>query len=299
MNFKNKNNLFIGPAGLITNDFEIKYLELIDFCKDNKFNALEIEFLNLKNLKEYPTKDTIIKLTEKANKYNIKLSIHAPYYINLSSLNPNIVNISLDHISKTLELARICNGPVVIHSGFYNKNGRRDSVNRVIQNLNHLKFKNSNNKSKNNYLNRLYLEIPGKLSVLGSLEELLYIASKIDCSLCIDWAHLYARNPDNVIKNNLIKIIDKIENQLNMKFWHMHISGMKRSEKGEIKHQEFRKSFFPVDIVVNTLKEVGIHGSLICESPARFKHDTLFLLKIYETGKIPYPKLKSIDEFFI
>ncbi len=290
-----ENNLRIGPAGIPTNQFRKEYEVLIDNCKNNGFTALELEFLNIKDIFLYPDPQDLIELNLLAKKYNIKLSIHAPYYINLATNNPNIIKNSFNHLLKTLNVSKSLNCPVVFHAGFYQKESKHKSVLNVIDNLKKFRKHLKNNTNLN--LKRLFIETPGKFTAVGTIEELIEIAKVSNCLICIDWAHLYAKNPSKITKNNIVSLIKKIENELEMDYFHMHISGIKRNRNGEIKHIPFIKSFFPLDIVINTLKEIGIKGTLICESPNRFKNDTNYLLSLYKTGKLPFSKLKKLDDF--
>ena len=295
MKVLDSNNLRIGLAGLTTNDYKKTYNTLLETCRKSNFLALEMEFLNVNKLSSYPSIAIIKKLSSIATKNQIKISVHAPYYINLASTNNQTVNFSLQHIIKSLRIAQIFQSYIVVHAGFYQQTNHRKSINKVIESLKKL---NSLIEKENQIkISHLTLETPGKFSSIGTIDELIKIANIIGCSICIDWGHLYARKPSDITQRNIINIIDKIETNIDIKYWHMHISGIKRNNKGEVKHLSFRKSFFPVDIVVNTLKEIGLKGTLICESPERFKKDTYYLLKIYETGKIPFPRLKRLDDF--
>ncbi|MBD3226740.1 MAG: TIM barrel protein [Candidatus Lokiarchaeota archaeon] len=292
----NTKNLYIGPAGLTTTNFMKTYINLFELCKKFNFNALELELLSLKQFDLYPPLDTIQKLNSISKKYNIKVSVHAPYYINLASQRNRIIALSLKHILKSLRIASVFENYLVVHAGFYSDINRKKSIKRVKNNLKLLL--NKLREEKNLKIKYVALETPGRFSAIGSIQELLEICGVVGCSICIDWAHLYAKNPSNISRNSIIKIIDQIEKKIEVERWHMHISGIKRNNKGEVKHCAFIKSFFPVDIVVNILKEVGIKGNLICESPKRLNKDTNYLIEIYKTGKLPYPRLKKLDDYF-
>ncbi|MHA1271346.1 MAG: TIM barrel protein [Candidatus Helarchaeota archaeon] len=295
MSKKNISNLRIGPAGIISDNFKDDYLKILQICKNKSYSALEIEFLNINKFELYPSYEIISILKSLANKYNVKLSIHAPYFINLGSQNPNTIRYSINHLIKSLKLAHIFQGNVVCHVGFYQSN-KPKSITTVINSLK--KLKSSLEINNELELSNLFLETPGKYSVIGIFDELILIAKECECSICIDWAHLYAKNPASINPTNINHLITRISDELGKNYFHMHISGIMRNKNGEVKHIPFRKSFFPVEVVINTLKELGISGTLICESPERYKNDTNYLLSIYKTGKLPFPKLKTIDEFF-
>jgi len=291
-----ENYLRIGPAGITTEEYEKKYLELLELCKKNGFKALEMELLNVRGPKSYPPTAVISNLKRKASEYDVSISVHASYYINFASHNQQIVNMSIVHILESMKIADILGTRVVVHTGYYQQRSSHESIKTCIKNLK--KLVDISEVEKYLRMDRIYLEIPGKYSVIGNIDELLEIAKEIGCYICVDWAHLYARNPSFITYSKIIWLIDKIEKNLGNFYWHMHISGMKRNNNGEIKHISFRKSLFPIDTVMIALKDIGLKGTLICESPRRFLGDTNDLIKIWTTGKLPFPKIKRLDEFF-
>ncbi len=61
---------------------------------------------------------------------------------------------------------------------------------------------------------------------------------------------------------------------------HIHISGIAYSDKGEIKHLTLNESDFRYEEWVQAVKDYGIEGRVICESPNK-EQDSLLLKKLY------------------
>ena len=61
---------------------------------------------------------------------------------------------------------------------------------------------------------------------------------------------------------------------------HIHISGVAYSNKGEIKHLILNESDFQYDDWIQAVKDYGIEGRVICESPNK-EQDALMVKKLY------------------
>ena len=61
---------------------------------------------------------------------------------------------------------------------------------------------------------------------------------------------------------------------------HMHIAGIKYSNKGEIKHLNLRESDLQYSELLKALKDFDVRGLLICESPS-LEEDALLLQESY------------------
>ena len=61
---------------------------------------------------------------------------------------------------------------------------------------------------------------------------------------------------------------------------HIHVSGIKYGEKGELKHLMLRESDFRYGELLRALKDYEVKGLLICESPNQ-EEDALLLQESY------------------
>jgi endonuclease IV len=103
--------------------------------------------------------------------------------------------------------------------------------------------------------------VTGKPSQFGSMEELLTLKKETGCSICVDFAHLYARRQGELDYGQILKKLPK-------KF-HAHFSGIAFGPKGERKHLKTTKRFF--EPLADALLKSGKIVTLICESAQPYK----------------------------
>ncbi len=245
----------IGTAGLprgVKNS-----LEAVKWLHDNGLNAMEVEFVHGVNM----SMETAKKLSDLASHLDIKLSVHAPYYINLC--NPEKREASMKRIIDSAKRAKMFGGITVFHPGFYGKFSKEECANFVAEAC----------KEMSDYL--LGPETTGKLSQFGTLDELLEISRKVEnCVPVIDFAHIFARNQGKI---DYEEILDKMK-----KFGHIHahFSGINFGPKGEINHEPIgRPDFVPL---AKLLKKKRIDITIICESPL-LEEDALKMKRILDS----------------
>lgn len=237
----------------------------------------EVEFV--KGIKMGP--DMARRIKEKAESLGIRLSVHAPYYINLNSQEEGKRLASQERLLASARLARICGAEsVVFHPGYYGRDSREktyDIIKKGIQEVVSI-LKNERNPVI------LRPETMGKKSQFGSLEEILFLCREIDgIAPCFDFSHLYAREGRSNDYNEFHRILRKIEKKLGesaLKNMHIHISGVEYSDKGEIRHLNLPDSDFRYDDWIQALRDFDVRGMVICESPTQDK-DALMLKKLF------------------
>jgi deoxyribonuclease-4 len=201
----------------------------------------------------------------------IKLSVHAPYYINLASEDKKKTAASVKRIMDSCKLAHLMNAsPVIFHPAYFGKRNREDVYDIVKNKI--LEIKNVI--KKNRWDTSIGLETTGKHSAFGSLEETLDMARKTKSDFCVDFAHLYARNNGKIDYSEIL-------NKIKTKHLHVHFSNIKYSAKGELSHLVLDHSpdFKPLAQELMKRKQ---SATIICESPITWK-DSLKMKKIFET----------------
>ena len=127
-------------------------------------------------------------------------------------------------------------------------------------------------------------ETLGKRTQFGSLEDILNLCREVDGILpCIDFCHIHARGGKANSYSEFHRILKKIEKKLGsraIKNMHIHISGVDYNDKGEKKHLNLRDSDFRFDDWVQALKDYGVEGMIICESP-NLEQDAMMLKHLY------------------
>jgi len=257
----------IGPAGIggfkETEEFLERYQKLGIGCA-------EIPFTYRVWLDNEQSK----KVGEFAKKFNIELTIHAPYYINLDSEDPKKIQDSMRRILDCCEKANFLGAKyVVFHAAYYGKNDPK----KVFQIVKKKILEMQKIIKKNNWQVTLAPETTGKKSQFGSLDELIQLVKETKCFLCIDFAHLEARNGSI----DYDKILTKI-NKAKLGKLHCHFSGIVYSDKGERNHEITPDKKWQE--LLKNLKKYKIECNIINESPTPIE-DSLKGLKILDKLK--------------
>jgi deoxyribonuclease IV len=257
--------IFFGPAGLGGID------EAEDNLKTMKklgLKACEIAFTygiyikkkNAKNIKKW------------AKKNNIKLSVHAPYWINLNSNDNEKVEKSKKRILKSCEVSELIGAEkVVFHPGYYGKDSKENTYNKIKKEIIELQEEIKRKK----WEVKLAPETTGKKNVFGSVEEIKNLVKETGCFFTIDFAHLFARNNGKIALKNLVKDFEGFEEL------HCHFSGIEYGDKGEKKHKETSEEDIKELLIalknLKNLKKVVI----INESPIPLQ-DSVLMSKIWK-----------------
>jgi len=240
-------------------------------------DCLEVEFV--KGVKMGG--DTARLVKTEAEAAGIKLSVHAPYYINLNSPEPGKRMSSQERILRSSRLARMLGAKnVVLHLGYFGKDDPKDTYEHIKKELREVVSILKAEKSPI----ILRPETMGKRSQFGSLEEILFICREIEGILpCIDFCHIHAREGKMNSYREFHRILTKIRKKLGdeaLRNMHIHISGVMYNDKGEMKHLNLEDSDFRYDEWIQALLDFGLSGMVICESPEQAA-DALMLKGLY------------------
>ena len=210
----------------------------------------------------------------------IKLSVHAPYYINLNAEGETL-EASKERIFISARIGQICGAKsVVIHAGFIQKFPREAVYEKIKKALIEIM-----DKLKSEGVNiMLRVETMGRLSQFGTLDEALAITEVDGVLPCIDFSHLHAVSGKNNSFDEFATILSRIEEKMGRKGlddMHIHVSGIQYSDKGEKNHLVFAESDFKYKELMQAFVEFDIKGMVICESP-NLEDDALVLKRDFE-----------------
>lgn len=221
-----------GVAGVPTN-YKGKFKDLFNWLREINLNAYEIQCVYGFKISD-ANKQIIMQEKEKG----FNFSIHAPYYINMGSLNSPVVVRSKENMKQGIELAKsIGVNRIIFHPGGGHNNteeGRIVAVKQLIDAVNEFTSEVDMGDV------RLYPEIGGKTANLGSLDEIIEICKNCEyCYPCIDIAHLHARENGSIISKDILREkLQKVKDELpdKFKYIHFHAYTINYNDKGEIKH---------------------------------------------------------------
>ena len=218
-----------------------------------------------------------------ATKEGVKLSAHAPYFINLNAREPEKIRASQYRILQTARIAAICGAQsIVFHTAFYLGDPPEKAYNTVKQSLEETL---SQLKRENN---RVWIrpEVMGKSSQFGTVEEILDLCTELEgLAPCIDFAHCHARSEMFNSYQEFTTILLQIKERLGtaaLDNMHIHVSGIAYGKKGETKHLNLKESDFQYMELLKALKDYDVKGLVICESP-NLEEDALLLQITYNT----------------
>ena len=216
-----------------------------------------------------------------ARNLKVKLSAHAPYYINLNAHEHEKLISSQDRLLQTARVASLCGASnIVFHPAFYMKDDPGEVYTRVKQILVGVV---AEARKTNQYL-WLRPELMGKGSQFGNLEELLNLCSEVPgLAPCIDFAHLHARAGKYNSYYEFKAALNQIEKKLGRAYldnMHIHLSGIHYTKAGESSHLNLRESDMNYTELSRALKEQDAKGTVICESPS-LEDDALHLQETY------------------
>ena len=255
----------LGPAGSSGHGT----LEGIRFAKENGLQAMEVEFVRGVRMKNELAKEA----GNLAKELGIRLSIHAPYYINLASEDMQKRKDSIGRIIESCERGHhLGAADIVFHASYYGKYEKDDVFGIVKEAITVMQ----DMIRENGWKVRLAPETTGKNSQWGDLGEVLRMVRETGCSMCIDFAHLYARNRGVI---DYGKVLDKIET-VKPGHIHCHFSNIEFTLKGERRHLNLdgKPPFKPL---AEELVKRRLDATIICESPVTWE-DSLRMKRIFE-----------------
>lgn len=228
--------------------------------------------------------DALRAIGEAAREHGILMSLHAPYFISLSSVEEEKRTNSIRYIEKSLWAAELLGADsIVIHSGSASKITREegmwlscDTLYRVIEAVGDTHIK-------------LCIETMGKLNQLGTLDEVIE-QCKVDSHYvpCVDFGHLNARNIGGFFNSvdDYRRVFHKIGESLGddvAKNLHCHFSKIEYTNSGEKKHLTFADETYGPEFepLIEAIIRDGLTPRIICESDGTQPEDALRMKKYY------------------
>ena len=241
--------------------------------------CMEIEFVQGVRMGEAGAR----LVAETAAKAGVKLSAHAPYFINFNAHELEKIRASQGRLLQTARIASICGAEsIVFHPAFYLGDPPEKAYDTVREYLGETL---SQLKRENNQV-RIRPETMGKPSEFGTVKEILNLCIELEgLGICIDFAHCHARTGKFNCYPEFASILEQVKEQLGkaaLDDMHIHLSGIAYGKKGEIKHLNLKESDFQHAELLKALIDYGAKGIVICESP-NLEEDALLLQETYNT----------------
>lgn len=230
--------------------------------------------------------ETAQKIGAKALEYGIKLSVHAPYYINLATFDSEQMEKNVNYFITTVQAAQYMGADrVVFHAGGQGKNERKIAVEQVKKRLAQVLER----LVKLDYTTvKLLPETMGKKGQIGTLEEVIDFC-KLSPLLepTVDFGHLHAvAEGAYMTKDEYLRAFDMIGAGLGkdvLQTLHVHFSKIEYTKAGEKKHWTFADDFGPpFEPFIEAVVDYGLTPRVISESAGTQDKDAFVMKEYYE-----------------
>ena len=212
---------------------------------------------------------------KQAAAHDVRISVHAPYYINLA----NTANLEKNYhyIKRSLELLALMGGNrLVVHTGCQMLMTRAEALAACQQSLQTILTRLHDDGFDDYWL---CLETMGKYSQIGNLDEI--------CALCaLDPQHLIPTvdlGHMNCLAQGQLDLEHVFQQLQSFPQVHFHISFIEYGPKGEIRHMTLAEQQFGFDltVVMRLLRTRSGNDVVICESDSIMAQDSLKLRDFY------------------
>ena len=232
--------------------------------------------------------DKAAEMARRAEKPDILFSVHAPYFISMSSMVEETRLKSIDYILQSCRLVRALGGRrVIFHSGSCGKQSREEALEKALDTMQRM-VKAVDEEGFGDIT--LCPETMGKIGQLGTLDEVLALCG-VDKRItpCIDFGHLNARTLGGIqTKQDYADILDRMQQVLQderARNFHVHFSRIEWSKGGEKRHWTFADTQFGPEYppLIQLLKERQLSPVIICESAGTQAEDALSMQEYYQS----------------
>ncbi len=269
--------LLFGTGGIPRSTKGTSSVSGIKQIRELGLDCMELEFVQGVRMGEKGAENVL----ETANKEEVSLSVHAPYYINLNSYEEEKLKASLERIYQAARIGSLCGAEsIVLHAGFYQKSSRQTTYENISKALKEITAQLQDE----GIPAILRPETMGKRMQFGTLEEVLALSAEIEGVMPgLDFCHLHAREGNENSYSEFTEILSRVENSLGKEGllnMHIHVAGVEYGINGEKRHLNLKESDFNYSEFIRALKEFKVRGRAIIESPV-LEEDALMLRKLY------------------
>lgn len=231
--------------------------------------------------------DAAAELGRLAAEKGIALSLHAPYFISLSSTEEEKRENSIGYILDSARAVSAIGGDrIVVHSGSCSKMTRQEALELAGATL-----RRAEEVLCENGLGQVHIcpETMGKVNQLGTLEEVLELCRVDERFIpCIDFGHLNARTFGGLKTfADFEAVFDAMEDRLGidrMRCFHAHFSKIEYTMAGgEKRHLTFEDRVFGPDFepVAELIYKKSCTPTIICESAGTQAEDAAAMRDMY------------------
>lgn len=273
-----------GPAGNAQSFADAGFKATVDaprWLHEMGLNAYEYQCGRGVNIGE----ETARKIAAQAALHDIAMSLHAPYYINLSNRDEERVQKNIGYVLASCQAATWLGADrIVVHTGGVGKQSRTKAFENTKENVRDI----LNAVEQAGYTTTICLETMGKQSVIGSAKEIFELVALDDRLLpCIDFGHLNARTCGKCsTEEEFTQVLNLMENTIGTeraRVFHSHFSHIEYGPKGEVRHLTFADEQYGPDFapLAKLIAQRSWTPRFICESAGTQAEDAKQMMDMY------------------
>lgn len=233
-------------------------------------DAMEVQF----GRNVYMTPEAAERVAPVARKADVSLSVHAPYYVNLTSRSVRTREKSRGWILGSARVAAALGASVVtIHAA------RDRDTDVVVASFRDL----VRTLKKEGVTVPLGLETMGDAGGFGSLDDVLEVVRKVPGTTAVlDFAHLHARTGGGLESaRDFGEAFDRADRAIKGGY-HIHFSGIEHRDSREVRHLPLGEGGPDVRLFARALAGRGRAATIICESPL-LEEDALRIKQAFQS----------------
>ena len=225
--------LLFGTAGTPHSSRQQSTISGIERIVELGLGCMEMEFVRGVQMGEAAAR----QVGEAAVRTGVRLSAHAPYFINLNSPDMDKIRASQGRILQTARIAVLCHAEsVVFHPAFYMGQPPEAVYETVKRYLGEV----LSQLERENVRVSIRPEVTGKSSQFGTIKALITLSVELQgVAPCLDFSHWHARtgkfNSYSEFEAILLQIRQCLGDEA-LENMHIHVSGLHYGKKGEMKY---------------------------------------------------------------
>jgi deoxyribonuclease-4 len=238
-------------------------------------DAMEVEFVRGARMGEQKAK----KLGDAARELGIRLSVHAPYFVNLCSRKPDVVEKSKKWLLDSARAGFHFGASVVVFHPCIRtaEEVMTDVIQQIVEDNCAIVVEMMKDEG---IFVPLGLETAGRHFQFGTIKQIRRVNDNVPgTTTVVDFAHLHAYGGGCLDSQEAFgEVLDSLDG----KHVHAHFEGIKYNEHGEKEHMPVEVNEPDFKYLAGALLDRDIEVTLICESPL-LERDTLRLKKVWES----------------
>ena len=235
----------------------------VEILLERGYSACELDF-ERGFWMDYPWAE---RLGEVARENDIALSVHAPLFAFPGHPDEKKAKMARGALDRSAGLAAACGAEVVvIHPGFWLGRDREQTLEDVIRWLEQLR---AHLEQKNRAVT-FGIEVMGRVSELGSIEDTLHIAERVAwVRPVIDFAHMHATSDGAFTDAEAFAVVlESVDAVLEPGApFHIHFSDIAYANRNETKHLPYGDGTLRAEPLRDALARFERPATVISESP--------------------------------